>query len=244
MTVRGTLVSLLRWIALMALGLIAALLIVALAVLPGLWVKGVIKRHSDERADFPGTGGELARHLLDSMKLDQVKVEQTDLGDHYDPIDKVVRLTADHMHKRSLSAVVVAAHEVGHAMQDATGYAPLQARTKLAKQAQKVELLGSLMMLLSPVMLLISKAPTIMIVQLFVGLLILSFSVLMHVVTLPVEFDASFRRALPVLKAGNYIAARDMTSARQILRAAALTYVAAAAMTLLDVTRWLRVLRW
>jgi hypothetical protein len=68
-------------------------------------------------------------------------------------------------------------------------------------------------------------------------------TILMHAVTLPVEFDASFRRALPVLKAGRYIADRDMPAAREILRAAAFTYVAAAAMSLLDVMRWLRVLR-
>jgi uncharacterized protein len=225
------------------IALIVVVGILALAFLPGLWVKGVIKRHSIERTDFPGTGGELARHLLDGMKLSHVKVEQTDLGDHYDPIDKVVRLSANHMHKKSLSAVVVAAHEVGHAMQDATDYAPLKARTRLAKQAHRVEMLGSILMLLSPVMLLIAKAPGIMIAQLAAGIIILSFSVLMHAVTLPVEYDASFNRALPVLKAGNYIADRDMVSARQILRAAALTYVAAAAMTLLDITRWLRVLR-
>ena len=227
----------------MALGLIAFGLIMALAYLPGLWVKGVLTRHAVERSDFPGTGGQLARHLLDEMKLNSVKVEETKLGDHYDPIEKVVRLSADHFGKRSLSAVVVAAHEVGHAMQDATDYAPLRARTKLAKQAYRVEMLGSIIMLLSPVMLILMKTPAAMLVELFLGLLVLSFGVLMHAVTLPVEFDASFRRALPVLKAGNYIADADMLSARQILRAAALTYVAAAAMSLLNVTRWLRVLR-
>jgi uncharacterized protein len=227
----------------MAFGLIVIFGVLALAFLPGMWVKGVIKRHSIERTDFPGTGGELARHLLDGMKLTHVKVEQTDLGDHYDPVEKVVRLSADHMNKKSLSAVVVAAHEVGHAMQDATDYAPLKARTKLAKQAHRVEMLGSVMMLLSPVMLIIAKAPAIMVMQLGTGIVILLFSVFMHAFTLPVEYDASFKRALPVLKAGNYIADRDMISAHQILRAAALTYVAAAAMTLLDVTRWFRVLR-
>ena len=227
----------------MALGLIAFGLIMALAYLPGLWVKGVLTRHAVERSDFPGTGGQLARHLLDEMKLNSVKVEETKLGDHYDPIEKVVRLSADHFGKRSLSAVVVAAHEVGHAMQDATDYAPLRARTNLAKQAYRVEMLGSIIMLLSPVMLILMKTPAAMLVELFLGLLVLSFGVLMHAVTLPVEFDASFRRALPVLKAGNYIADADMLSARQILRAAALTYVAAAAMSLLNVTRWLRVLR-
>ena len=227
----------------MALGLIALVSIVALAYLPGLWVKGVLVRHAVERTDFPGTGGELARHLLDEMKLNHIKVEETDRGDHYDPIEKVVRLSPGHFNKKSLSAVVVAAHEVGHAMQDATGYAPLKARTKLAKQAQKVEILGSIVMLLSPLMLVLMKAPAAMLVELFFGLLILSFGVLMHAVTLPVEFDASFRRALPVLVAGKYVADKDMDSARQILRAAAFTYVASAAMSLLNVARWLRVLR-
>jgi len=226
-----------------ALGLLAVVLVMALAYLPGLWVRGIIRRHAGERSDYPGTGGELARHLLDEMKLHHVKGEETDRGDHYDPIERKVRLSPDHMRKRSLSAVVIAAHEVGHAMQDATDYAPLKARTRLAKQAQRVEIMGSIVMLLAPVMLIFAKSPAVMLVQLFLGVMILAFSVLMHAVTLPVEFDASFRRALPVLKAGNYIADADMVSARQILRAAALTYVAAAAMTLLDVTRWLRVLR-
>lgn len=227
----------------MALALVALLLLVGLAMLPGLWVKRVIAEHAAERADIRGTGSDLARHLLDGMKLGHVKVEQTDLGDHYDPEAKVVRLSPAHMHKRSLSALVVAAHEVGHAMQDATGYAPLQARTRLAKQARKVEFLGSVMMLASPVMLVLAKSPAIMVVQIAAGLLVLSFTVLMHVTTLPVEFDASFKRALPVLKAGNFIADRDMPAARRILQAAALTYVAAAAMTLLDLTRWIRALR-
>jgi uncharacterized protein len=227
----------------MVIGLIALVLIVALAFLPGMWVKGVLDRHAAERTDFPGTGGELARHLPDEMKLSHVKVEETDLGDHYDPLEKVVRLSPGHMNKKSLSAIVVAAHEVGHAMQDATDYAPLKARTKLARQAHKVEVLGSIIMLLSPVMLLLMRAPAAVLVELALGMLVMSFVVLMHAVTLPVEFDASFKRALPVLKAGNYIADKDMTSARQILRAAAFTYVAAAAMSLLDVARWLRVLR-
>lgn len=227
----------------MIVGLIALVLILALSVLPGMWVRGVLTRHAVERPDFPGTGGEFARHLLDEMKLREVKVEQTDSGDHYDPVEKVVRLSPAHMNKKSLAAVVVAAHEVGHAMQDATGYAPLKNRIKLAQQAHWFEKLGAIIMLLSPVLLLVMRAPAAMLVELGLGLIVLSFGVLLHVVTLPVEFDASFRRALPVLEAGRYIAPDDMASARQILRAAAFTYVAAAAMSLLDVARWLRVLR-
>lgn len=215
----------------------------ALAFLPQMWVKGIIKRHSEERADIPGTGGEFARHLLDRMGLQNVGVEETELGDHYDPEAKVVRLLPQHYGQRSLSALVVAAHEVGHAMQDATGYAPLHARTRLAKQAHKIERFGAVVMLAAPLVMVLAKSPQVLIFELFIGVLILSVTVLLHALTLPMEFDASFRRALPVLKAGNYIADEDMPAARQILRAAAFTYVAAAALSLLDVMRWLRVLR-
>jgi hypothetical protein len=215
----------------------------ALAFLPQMWVRGVLTRHGQERTDMPGTGGDLARHLLDEMGLKDVTVEETKLGDHYDPEAKAVRLMPKHFGGRSLSAVVVAAHEVGHAMQDATGYAPLQARTRLAKQAHRIEQFGAIIMLAAPIMMLLAKSPHIMIMQLFVGVVILSSTILMHALTLPVEFDASFRRALPVLKAGRYVSQADMGAARQILRAAAFTYVAAAAISLLDVMRWLRVLR-
>ncbi len=98
-------------------------------------------------------------------------------------------------------------------------------------------------MLAAPIMMVLARAPHILLIEMLVGVLILGMSVLMHAVTLPVEFDASFRRALPVLQAGRYISREDMPAARQILRAAAFTYVAAAAVSLLDVARWIRVLR-
>jgi uncharacterized protein len=223
--------------------LIVLAVVLALAVLPQIWVKKVIARHSGERLDFPGTGGEFARHILDEMKLTHVKVEPTDLGDHYDPDAKAVRLTPQHLNGRSLSAVVIAAHEAGHAMQDATGFPPLQARTRLAKQAIRAEKVGAVVMLAAPIVLALAKAPHLLVIEVFVGVMIFALSILLHAVTLPVEFDASFRRALPVLKAGRYLDDKDMPAAREILRAAALTYVAAAAMSVLDVARWIRVLR-
>lgn len=215
----------------------------ALALLPQLWIKGVLKRHGVERADLPGTGGEFARHVLDGMKLGHVAVEETTLGDHYDPEAKVVRLSPDHFGGKSLAAVAVAAHEVGHAMQDATGYGPLVQRTRLAKQAQAIERFGAMIMVAAPLVAVLFKSPYIIILEVLLGMLVMGVTVVMHAVTLPVEFDASFRRALPLLKAGRYVGDRDMAAARQILRAAAFTYVAAAAMSLLDVMRWIRVLR-
>lgn len=227
----------------MAIALILIGLFVAVVVLPQLWVKSVIRRHGKDRADIPGTGGELARHLLDGMKLSHVKVEETKTGDHYDPVAKVVRLTPAHMNGRSLSAVVVAAHEVGHAMQDATGYRPLQVRTRLARQAQTIERVGAVVMLATPLVMALLRTPHALIFEFAAGILLFGMSLVMHAVTLPVEFDASFRRALPVLEQGGFVSDSDRPAARQILRAAALTYVAAAALSLVNIARWLRLLR-
>ena len=223
--------------------LLVLALVIGLAMLPQIWVRNVIARHSADRPDIPGTGGQFARHLLDEMKLHHVKVEETNLGDHYDPEAKAIRLMPQNMNGRSLAAVVIAAHETGHAMQDATGYQPLQARTRLAKQAVRIQKVGAIVMLAAPIMMVLVRTPSILIIEVLAGVLILGLSIVMHAFTLPVEFDASFKRALPVLKEGGYIRETDMPAARQILRAAAFTYVAAAAMSLLDVARWIRILR-
>ncbi len=227
----------------MSLLLIALLGILVLAYLPQAWVRGVIARYSAERPDIPGTGGELARHLLDAMNLGEVKVELSKEGDHYDPEAKAVRLAPERFHGRSLAAIVIAAHEVGHAMQDATHYRPLKQRTAMAKSMRGVERLAGIIMLASPFLMLLSKSPVIFIMSYLAGALVMASTIVMHALTLPVEFDASFGRALPVLEKGGYIRPEDRPAARRILRAAAFTYVAAAAMSLLNVARWLRVIR-
>lgn len=219
------------------------LFILALAVGPTLWVKAVLERHGAERTDFPGTGGELARHLLSEMRIEGVKVEETPLGDHYDPEAKAVRLSAKNFNGRSLTAVTIAAHEVGHAMQDATNSRLLKTRTRLAKTAIIIERVGSIVMLAAPLAAGLVRHPAGALIPFFAGLIVLGMGVVLQLSTLPVEFDASFNRALPVLKAGKYVPERDLPAARQILRAAAFTYVAAALMSLINIARWLRVLR-
>jgi Zn-dependent membrane protease YugP len=148
----------------LAVVIIFGLVFIALAFLPQMWVKHVINRHSGERLDFPGTGGDFARHLLEKMKLD-VGVEETDMGDHYDPDAKMVRLLPQHYNGKSLSAVVIAAHEVGHAMQDATGYKPLRARTQVVKQAHRWQQAAMIILMLTPVLIVLAKSrsfPTLM----------------------------------------------------------------------------------
>jgi uncharacterized protein len=227
----------------MFLALIVVALLLALAFLPQMWIKQVIARHSAPRPDIVLSGGDLARSLLDRLGLTHISVEPTTLGDHYDPEAKAVRLLDGNFSGHSLAATVIAAHEVGHAMQDATGYTPLAARQRLAKQAARVDKLGVVLMIAAPILMVVSRSPVIMVLVLGAGVVVMCYSVMIHAFTLPVELDASFKRALPLLDAANVLNPADKPAARQLLRAAALTYVAAAAMTLLDVARWLRVLR-
>ncbi len=220
-----------------------ALAVIALIFGPQYWVRAVMRRHAQERPDFPGTGGELARHLLDMYGLRAVKVELTADGDHYDPMDKAVRLTPANHDGRSVTAVAVAAHEVGHAWQDAQGHRLLTWRTRFAGTMRRLEVAAAIVFASAPIVALILKSPLIAIVQVLLAVLLLSGRLVFHILTLPVEFDASFGKALPALVEGRYLAERDVSAARQVLKAAALTYVAAALVTLLDFGRIIRILR-
>lgn len=216
------------------MGLILVILALAfiLAVLPQLWIHRVMDAHAAERSDIQGTGGEFARHVLDGMKLNHVKVEPTELGNHYDPDAKAVRLEPRFMNGRSLSAVVVAAHEVGHAMQHAMELPMFQRRLAVAKKAQIFNFIATGFLFAAPLLAILGKTPAAMLINVVgvIGSLVLSVAT--QIVTLPVEFDASFKRALPLLKHGNFIADRDMPAAKNLLRAAAYTYVAGLLRTL------------
>jgi hypothetical protein len=216
------------------------LVLLALIVLPQLWVRSVLRRHSAPRPTFPGTGGEFARHLLDGMKLSHVKVEETGEGDHYDPIAKAVRLKAEHSHGKSLTAIVIAAHEVGHAMQDMTDYGPLKTRTRLAPFVGYIQTAGPVLLVAMSVLGVALRHPAVAALGIAVLVLMNLSIVILHAVTLPVEFDASFKRALPLLRDGRYLEGKDLAAAQHILSAAAYTYVAAALMSLLNIARWIR----
>lgn len=225
--------------------LIALLIILAAAVfLPQWWVKRVLARYRQPDDRYQGTGGELARHLLNRLGLEEVVVERGDPGgDHYDPDARAVRLSPEHFDGASLTAVTVAAHEVGHAIQHADGYKPLVWRTKLVKGLQKWQRLGVILLALMPVAILALRLPSAGLTLLVLGLATLASGIAVHLMTLPTEFDASFRRALPILDKGGYLKPEDRPHARRILTAAALTYVAASLMGLVNFWWWLRILR-
>ena len=223
--------------------LIIVVLVVALILGPAYWVKYTLNKYSYPEDRYPGTGAELARILLDWANLQQVKVEETESGDHYDPIAKVVRLTPDKFNGKSLTAITVAAHEVGHAIQDRDGYLPLKLRTRLVQLAAPAEKLGALILMIAPLVMLVTRAPVTGALFFAGGLLTLGAATLVHLVTLPMEMHASFARALPMLEKGGYLKQGDEPHARRILRAAAWTYVSASLMTLLNIGRWWAILR-
>ena len=223
--------------------IIVIFLVLTLVFGPQLWAKSVFKRYSNKQEHISGTGGELARHLLDRFDMKDVGVEQTEEnGDHYDPEDKVVRLSPKNFNDNSLTAVAVAAHEVGHAIQDNRNESKLSLRTTLVKQAQKLSKFGSIIMMIMPIAMIITRSPSAGLIFILAGLSSIAGAAVVHLVTLPVEWDASFGKALPILKEG-YINDDEIIAVERILKAAALTYVAASLMSILNVWRWVALLR-
>lgn len=223
--------------------IVLGLLLVAIIFLPGLWVQRVLERYSVPDDRYSGTGAELARHLLNQYGMQEIAVEETNQGDHYDPLQKAVRLTPDKFSGRSLTAITVAAHEVGHALQDHKGYKPLRYRTHLVKATQKFEKLGAGILMVSPFIGALTRVPGLGILMFLGGLMTLGTSTLVHLITLPTEIDASFNRALPMLDENDILKKSDKRHARKLLKAAALTYVSASLMSLLNIARWFAILR-
>lgn len=210
---------------------------------PQLWVRSVLNHYNrNPEANFPGSGGELARHILDRYQLKEVTVEITDKGDHYDPLNLVVRLSRDKFEGKTLTAITVAAHECGHAIQHAAAEPLFMWRTSLAKSAVWAQGLGSLLLFGAPVLVLLFRIPSVALFNIAGAFLMIGYAVVIQLMTLPVEIDASFNKALPILKSG-YLNESQIAPAHRILRAAAWTYVAASLAGLLNFWRWLAVLR-
>jgi len=223
--------------------IVVIVLLLAIILGPGIWVNRVLKKYSEPADRYAGSGASLARQLLDKHGLQSVAVEVTEQGDHYDPLEKVVRLTPDKHDGRSLTAITVAAHEVGHAVQDHLGFGPLKWRTRLVRATRGLEKVGAGILVVSPFLGIITRVPALSLITFLGGFLALGTAAIIHMVTLPTEFDASFNRALPMLDEHNIVFDIDRPHARRLLTAAALTYVSASLMSLLNIARWIAILR-
>jgi Zn-dependent membrane protease YugP len=195
-------------------------------------VKSTFGRYSEVRAASGLTGAEVARRLLDRNQLRDVPVELTSgtLSDHYDPRARVLRLSSGVYHGTSLASLGVAAHETGHAVQHAHAYFPLALRNGIFPIANLGSHLGYILFFLGFIF---GGSKTLI----DLGILLFSCSVLFTLITLPVEFNASSRGMEMLTESGYLRRGEEAGGARQVLNAAALTYLAAAAMAVLQLVR-------
>ncbi len=222
---------------------ILGILLLAAITLPQLWVKRVMVKYDSPDYRYAVSGAALARMMLDRYGLNHVQLESTKEGDHYDPRDKTVRLSESNYNGKTLTAITVAAHEVGHAIQDDTDYAPMALRSKMIGKTATAERWGAMILMAAPVFAIVARRPLPALILFGAGLISMGAPVVAHLFTLPVEFDASFNRALPILKADGHLKPEHEADAHKILKAAAWTYVASSLGSLLNFWKWLRVIR-
>jgi len=200
-------------------------LFLAPGLLLSMWasfkVKSTFRHYSQVPAASGLSGAQAASELMRRRGIRDVSVEEVQgfLSDHYDPSHKVLRLSPDVYHGRSLASLGVAAHEAGHAIQHATDYGPLKFRSWVVKPAQIGSNLGGILCMIG-----LSMASTQMV---WAGVVLFSAFVLFTLVTLPVEFNAS-SRAVAVLEQEGIIARSEVDGTKAVLNAAAMTYVAGA----------------
>ena len=192
-------------------------------------VTSTTSRYLKVRSQRGFTGEQVARQILDANGLYNVNIEMVrgHLSDHYDPRRKVVRLSQDIYYGNSITSVSVAAHECGHAIQHAKGYVPLNLRSSLVPVVNFASNISWLLIALGFVM----RGPF-----LEIGILLFSASVLFQIITLPVEFNAS-NRAIVQLSDMGVLEGKEVSQGRRVLTAAALTYVAAALTSVLQLLR-------
>lgn len=204
------------------------------AIVLALWAQHMVKSTYDKYSKVPAavglTGGDVAGKLLQDSGLNDVALEEVEgkLTDHYDPRSKTLKLSTAIAGSRSVAAIGVAAHEVGHAIQHRTAYGAFNLRQSIFPVAN----LGSTLAFPLFFAGFLFTAPVLM----DVGIFLFAGAVLFQVVTLPVEFNAS-SRALTMLQSRGFLAEEEIGQARKVLRAAALTYVAATAVAVLHLLR-------
>ena len=215
-----------------------------LMLLPGMalvwWaqqrVQGTYDKYSRIQSSMGMTGAEVAESILKRMGVNHVTVEPVAgmLSDHYDPSTKVVRLSEGVYGSRSLAAAAVAAHECGHVLQDVDGYQAMNLRSALVPAVNIGSQFGP-MLIFGGIML--SGLGSVSMLFIYIGLLLFASSLVFHLVTLPVEFDAS-ARALKMIDEFGILQGEENKGAKKVLNAAAFTYVATALYSLLQIMQY------
>jgi len=216
-------------------------LVIGVGMALSLWaqakVKGTFSKYARIGTRSRMTGAQVAQGILDQNSISGVRIEpiKGSMTDHYDPRTRTLRLSEPVYGSNSMAAFGVAAHEVGHAIQHASGYAPLKFRSAWVPVANLGGGLSFVVLILAAIM--GGAATALGQTAALVGVMMFATTTVFTLVTLPVEFDAS-RRALVALESGGFVSSAELAGARKVLNAAAMTYVAAFVTSLLTLLYW------
>jgi hypothetical protein len=201
-----------------------------LALIAQFYVQERFNRYSRIKSSLNMTGAELAKFMLESAGLYDIRIEKIPgkLSDHYDPRNKVVRLSSSTYNSNSVASLGVVAHEIGHAIQHANGYVPLVIRNGIAPVVSITSNLSWILFIFGFLFFNIALIR--------IGIFLFSFAVIFSFITLPVEFDAS-RRAVKILGSNLLMPPSELEGVKQVLNAAAMTYVAGTLMAILQLLR-------
>lgn len=203
--------------------MIFLIILLSISILPVVWINYVFKKNDEILPNMPFNGIEFGNQLIKELELKDVCLEKTLIGDHYDLDQRKVKVGEDRLRKKSLTSISIICHEIGHAIQHAENYTPLITRTKLVKNTLWINKIAFAVIYIGlPIIFATGYLPLIKVCILLI-LLSLFIGVVIHLVTLEVELDASFNKAMPIIK--KKIPAVYHDSCRSILRAAAFTYV-------------------
>ena len=199
------------------------ILLAFIFILPRVWLSSSLKRNDETLVNMPFNGLQFGELLLKENDLENVSITETDSVDHYDLENREVRVLEDRLNRKSITSIAVICHEIGHAIQHKEKYPPLEQRTKLVKNTAWITSIGGGVLYSGIPIILATGSFGLIKICLFIVLLSVLISALVHLITLDVEIDASFNRALPILE--EKVPFEYHNGCRSVLRAAAFTYV-------------------
>ena len=199
------------------------LILIFLLITPVIWLNYVFAKNDKTLINMPFNGLEFGNNILNEIGLENVKIEKSLIGDHYDLLEKKVKVSESRLSKKSLTAISIVCHEIGHAIQHNENYKPLEQRTKIVKSTAWISQLGSGLLLIGFPTILATGSYSLMKICLILVLISLCIGIIVHIVTLEVELDASFKRALPIIQKN--VPSEYHDACKAVLKAAALTYI-------------------
>lgn len=188
-----------------------------------LWLNYVFNKNDKILINMPFNGQEFGNLILEEKGLNNVLIEETSVGDHYDLNEKKVKVLNDRLNKKSLTSISIICHEIGHAIQHQENYKPLKNRTIIVKSTAWITQIGNSILLIGIPFIFATGATSLIKTSLIIVLISLIIGVFIHIITLDVEFDASFNRAMPIIR--EKVPKEYHNACRSVLLAAALTYV-------------------